>query len=49
MENKHILLGIGVLTATVCMGTLLYVKNIKKKIKGFTLQRKRIEKYLKET
>jgi len=42
------LLGIGSLTAAVCVGLVVYVRQIKEKIKGFVLEREKIEKYFQE-
>lgn len=48
MEKTVALLGIGSLTAAVCIGVVAYIKRIKEKIKGFILEREKIEKYFQE-
>jgi len=48
MERTLITLGIGLLTTVVCVGIVAYIKRIKEKIKGFILERKKIEKYFQE-
>jgi len=48
MEKTLITLGIGSLMAVVCVGVVAYIKRIKEKIKGFILERKKIEKYFQE-
>ena len=41
-------LQIGFLVAAIVAGIVFYVKYMNKKIKGFVLRRKEIEKYLKD-
>jgi len=48
VETVVILLGVGSLTAAVCLGVVAYIRRIKEKIKGFVLERKKIEKYFQE-
>ncbi len=48
MKETLVLLGIGSLTVAVCSGIVIYIKQIKKKMKGFVLERKKIEKYFQE-
>lgn len=48
MEKEIVLLGIGSLSAAVCVSVVVYIKKIKNKIKGFVLEREKIEKYFQE-
>lgn len=48
MEKEIVMLGIGSLTAAICVGVVVYIKKIKNKIKGFVLEREKIEKYFQE-
>ncbi len=41
-------LQIGFLVAAIVAGVVFYIKRMNKKIRGFVLRRKEIEKYLKD-